>query len=134
MINNLVWLESLKDSFSSTGLDCEDLYHLIEAATVRGKTNFPAFIHDASRGYGFSVSEGFFYSLDQDWDDPENFGEVCFFLGEVETSNIPVADYVFLMIIAADIYSYFYPDERVSVLRSAEKLEERYSKKGFKSS
>ena len=129
MMNNLVWLESLKYSFSSTGLDYEDLYHLIEAAIVRGKTNFPAFIHDASRGYGFSVSEGFFYSLDQDWDDPEGFDEVSLFLGELETSSIPVCDYVFLMKIAADVYSDYFPDEGGSVLRSAERLEERYSKR-----
>ncbi|CAM3269498.1 hypothetical protein PSFL6913_25860 [Pseudomonas fluorescens] len=96
---------------------------------ARGRTNFPAFIYDASRGVGFSVSEGFFYSLDQDWDDPEDFSEVSFFLGEVETSSIPVPDYVSLMKIAADVYSTFFPDDGGSVLRSVERLEERYSKK-----
>ncbi|CRM01925.1 hypothetical protein [Pseudomonas sp. 31 R 17] len=123
---SLAWLKCLKESFASTGLDYEDLYELIEASITRKKTNFPAFIYDASRGVGFSVSEGFFYSLDQDWDDPENFNEVNFFLGEVETSSIPVPDYVSLMKIAADVYADFFPDDRGSVLRSAEKLEERY--------
>ncbi|BBR55315.1 MULTISPECIES: hypothetical protein [Pseudomonas] len=127
----LAWLESLKESFASTGLDYEDLYELIEASIVRGRTNFPAFIYDASRGVGFSVSEGFFYSLDQDWDDPEDFNEVSFFLGEVETSSIPVPDYVLLMKVAADVYSAFFPDEGESVLRSAEILEERYSRKSL---
>ena len=56
---SLAWLESLKESFASTGLDYEDLYELIEASIVRGRTSFPAFIYDASRGVGFSVSEGF---------------------------------------------------------------------------
>jgi hypothetical protein len=126
---SLAWLKCLKESFASTGLDYEDLYDLIEASITRKKTNFPAFIYDASRGVGFSVSEGFFYSLDQDWDDPENFNEVNFFLGEVETSSIPVPDYVSLMKIAADVYADFFPDDRGSVLRSAEKLEERYLKR-----
>ncbi|WP_093513164.1 MULTISPECIES: hypothetical protein [unclassified Pseudomonas] len=126
---SLAWLESLKESFASTGLDYEDLYGLIEAAMVSEKTNFPAFIYDASRGVGFSVSEGFFYSLDQDWDYPEDFSEVSFFLGEVEISSLPVADYVSLMNVAADVYSTFFPNDRGGVLRSAERLEERYSKK-----
>jgi hypothetical protein len=126
-MNRLAWLESLKESFASTGLDYEDLYELIEASIARGRTNFPAFIYDASQGLGFSVSEGFFYTLDQNWDDPDEFSEVSFFLGEVETSNIPVHDYVALMKIAADVYSTFFPDEGAGVLRSAEKLEQRYS-------
>jgi hypothetical protein len=126
---SLAWLESLKESFVSTGLDYEDLYELIEASMARGRINFPALIYNASRGFGFSVSEGFFYSLDQDWDVPEDFNEVSFFLGEVGTSSIPVPDYVFLMKVAADVYSAFFPDDRGSILRSAERLEERYSKK-----
>lgn len=129
MMANLAWLESLKDSFASTGLDYEDLYELIEASIERGKISFPAFIYDASRGVGFSVSEGFFYSLDQDWDDPKDFNEVSFFLGEVETSSISISDYVFLMKTAANVYSAFFPKEGGGVLRSAEKLEERYLKK-----
>ncbi|MHA4979337.1 hypothetical protein ACX0K2_22885, partial [Pseudomonas extremorientalis] len=120
---SLAWLESLKESFVSTGLDYEDLYELIEASMARGRINFPALIYNASRGFGFSVSEGFFYSLDQDWDVPEDFNEVSFFLGEVGTSSIPVPDYVFLMKVAADVYSAFFPDDRGSILRSAERLE-----------
>lgn len=129
MMAILSWLEKLKKSFASTGLDYEDLYELIEASIERGRTNFPAFIYEASKGFGFSVGEGYFYSLDQDWDDPEEFNEVSFFLGEVETSSIPVFDYVFLMKIAADVYSAFFPEERDSILNSAKRLEERYSKK-----
>ncbi|WP_175141815.1 hypothetical protein [Achromobacter pulmonis] len=123
------WLDALKESFDSTGLDYEDLYALIEASMVTKKIDFPAFIYDASRGFGFTVSEGFSYSLDQNWDDPENFNEVSFFVGEMETSSIPVPDYVSLMKNAADIYSAFFPDEGDSVLRSAERLKERYSRK-----
>ncbi|QXH34341.1 hypothetical protein [Pseudomonas muyukensis] len=128
---SLAWLESLKESFASTDLDYEDLYELLEASIVRGRTSFPTFIYDASRGVGFSVSEGFFYSLDQDWDDPEEFDEVSFFLGDVEISSIPVSDYVLLMKVAAYVYSAFFSDEGRDVLRSAEILEERYSKKSL---
>lgn len=129
MMASVPWLDALKESFDSTGLDYEDLYALIEASMVTKRIDFPAFIYDASRGFGFTVSEGFSYSLDQNWDDPENFNEVSFFVGEMETSSIPVPDYVSLMKNAADIYSAFFPDEGDSVLRSAERLKERYSRK-----
>ncbi|WP_434572534.1 hypothetical protein [Pseudomonas sp. Z3-8] len=125
---SVAWLESLKESFAATGLDYDDLYELIKASMAMEKINFPTFVYDASRGVGFSVSEGFFYSLDQDWDDPEDFSEVSFFLGEVETSSIPVADYVSLMRVATDVYSAFFPDDADGVLRSAERLEKRYLK------
>lgn len=128
-MTNLAWLERLKESFASTGLNYEDLYELIKASIERGRTSFPALIHDASKGVGFSVSEGFFYSLDQDWDDPKDFNEVSFFLGEMETSSISVFDYVSLMKIAANVYSASFPGEASGVLESAEKLEERYLKK-----
>ena len=49
----------------------------------------------------------------------------------METSSIPVPDYVLLMKVAADVYSAFFPDEGGGVLRSAEILEERYSKKSL---
>ena len=57
----LSWLEKLKESFASTGLDYEDLYELIEASITRKRTNFPAFINEASKGLA-SVGEGHFYS------------------------------------------------------------------------
>lgn len=62
-MTNLAWLERLKKSFASTGLSYEDLYELITASIARGKTSFPALIYDASKGGGFSVSEGFFTLL-----------------------------------------------------------------------
>lgn len=127
-MSGLEWLGKLKERFSATGLEYEDLYELINASIIRKRTNFPAFIYEASKGFGFSVGEGYFYSLDQDWDDPEEFDEVSFFLGEVETSSISVFDYVALMRIAADVYSNSFPEERGSVQGSAKRLEDRYSK------
>lgn len=52
-MDSLAWLKRFKESFASTGLDYEDLYELIEASMARGRTNFPAFIYDASQGFGF---------------------------------------------------------------------------------
>ncbi|RON30072.1 MULTISPECIES: hypothetical protein [Pseudomonas] len=128
-MNNLTWLKKVREVFGSSGLEYEDLYGLMEAAIIREKTNFPAFLYEASRGFGFCVGEGYFYCLDQDWDEPKEFDEVSFFLGEVETSSISVSDYISLMGMAADVYSNYAPDEKKGVLSSVERLKERYVNK-----
>lgn len=75
------------------------------------------------------MREGYFYCIDQDWDDPEAFSDVSFFLGEVGTSSISVQDYVSLMKVAAEVYSAVFPADRDSIINSARRLEERYSKR-----
>lgn len=127
-MSDLSWLDTLRNRFSLVGVFHDDLYGLIRESIVRGRVGFPALIFDASNGLGFTVSEGFFYSLDQDWDEPEKFNEVCFFLGEMETSSLPVEDYLNLMRVAAETYSEYFQNEREGVLRSAERLERRYAR------
>lgn len=127
-MNDIFWLKELKKRFLISGLEYRDLYDLLIEAIVRNRTTFPAFIYDASRGEGVSVGEGYYYALDQEWDDPEEFDEVSFFLGEMESSSIGVADYVALMEIAADVYVNNFPEERDRVQRSVNRLKERYSR------
>lgn len=127
-MNDIFWLKELKKRFLISGLEHRDLYDLLTEAIVRNRTTFPAFIYDASRGEGVSVGEGYYYALDQEWDDPEKFDEVSFFLGEMESSSIGVADYVALMEIAADVYVNNFPEERDRVQGSVNRLKERYSR------
>lgn len=129
MMACLSWLEKLKESFASTGLDYEDLYELIEASITRKRTNFPAFINEASKGLASLWVRDISTLLIRIGMILKSLMRSVSFLGEVETSSIPVLDYVFLMKIAADVYSDFFPEERDSVLSSAKKLEERYSKR-----
>lgn len=127
-MNDIFWLKELKKRFLISGMEHRDLYDLLTQAIVRNRTTFPAFIYDASRGEGVSVGEGYYYALDQEWDDPEKFDEVSFFLGEMESSSIGVADYVALMEIAADVYVNNFPEERGRVQGSVNRLKERYSR------
>lgn len=125
---NDVWLKALKERFLISGLESRDFYDLLNEAIVRNRTTFSAFIYDASRGEGVSVGEGYYYALDQEWDDPETFYEVSFYLGEMESSSISVADFVALMDIAADVYARNFPEEKDRVQGSVKRLKERYSK------
>ncbi|WP_432216922.1 hypothetical protein ACREYJ_16045 [Pseudomonas kribbensis] len=125
-MKNLYWLSRLKQDFDAAGSDSDSLYELIEAAVSRGKISFPALLHDASKGLGVTVGEGFFYSLDQDWDEPELFDNVSFFLGGVEISSMAIPRFVFLMRVAGNVYSDCFPSERDKICSSLDRLEKRY--------
>lgn len=120
------WLFTLREAFEATGKDFIDLYDLIEAALVRRKTDFPMLLHNASNGYGCAAGEGFFYALDQNWDDPSDFSGVSFYIGEMETSVMAVSDFVTLMEVAINVYLTAHPEEEERVLASIERLRLRY--------
>ena len=61
-----------------------DLYDIIYSTLSNDKMSYISFVKMASEGSGFFPSEGTGYSLDEDWDDPSEFVEVIFFLGEYE--------------------------------------------------
>lgn len=120
------WLTRLREGFEATGKDFLDFYDLIEAALVRRKTDFPMLLHSASNGYGCAAGEGFFYALDQNWDDPSDFSGVSFYIGEMETSVMTVSDFVALMELAAKVYITAHSDEEDRLLASIERLRFRY--------
>lgn len=80
--NKLDWLLAIKDYLYQN--DGRDLYDIIYTTLSENKMDYTAFLKMASEGYGFSPSEGFSYALDQDWDIPEEFNEVTFFLVNVK--------------------------------------------------
>ena len=94
MMACLSWLEKLKESFASTGLDYEDLYELIEASITRKRTNFPAFINEASKGLASLWVRDISTLLIRIGMILKSLMRSVSF-GEVETSSIPVLDYVF---------------------------------------
>lgn len=80
------WLEKSKEFLEKNG--AIDLHFLLETMYVKKVMSFVSFLSEASDGTGITVSEGHSYSLDQDWDDPDDFDEVSFFHGEMESSSI----------------------------------------------
>lgn len=86
MIENTQWLKNIEETMIEN--DGVDLYRLIEIMYKECKMNFLQFIYDASRRVGAVVSEGIEYVLDQDLDDPKDFSEVSFLVGDYETSTI----------------------------------------------
>ena len=81
----------------------------------------------ASEGSGFFPSEGTGYSLDKDWDDPSEFVEVIFFLGEYESATITPQHFIKLMQVISDSYVEAYPKDKATVEHYMSRLRERYS-------
>lgn len=125
MINNLVWLKKVEQYLLENG--GRDLYCLLEVMYKEQKMNFQQFIYDASRGIGCVVSEGLEYVLDQDLDDPNEFDEVSFILGDYESSTLSPPKFVELMQVITDSYVSFEPSNKHSIERSMSRLKERYT-------
>ncbi|SUC22968.1 Uncharacterised protein [Proteus vulgaris] len=88
--------------------------------------NFRQFIYDASRGIGYFVSEGLGYVLDQDMDDPTEFSEVTFFLGDHESLTLSPEKFIELIYFISNSYIDENPGDKVSVQQSLVSLKERY--------
>ena len=126
MNHNLKWLNKIEKEIEDQSDD--DLYYLIETMYKEQKMNFLQFLYDASRGVGCIVHEGLEYVLDQDLDDPKEFDEVTFLVGDYESSTIPPQKFVDLMQIISDSYIKAHPSETDSIAFYMNKLRERYSK------
>lgn len=120
------WLSRLqKDIVENGGVD---LYYLIKTMYKEHKMNFLQFIYDASRGIGCDVHEGLGYALDEDYEDPRDFKNVDFYVGEMDSSELPPQKFVELMQIISDSYIEAHPKEKDSIEFYMNKLRERYSK------
>lgn len=119
------WLEKMKEELHENS--GSDLYDILYATMMGKKNSYRGVLKMASEGYGVSPSEGFSYALDQDWDVPEDFDEVSFFLGEFETSSISPKHFVQLMQFISNGYLKFFPQDSQSVGQYIDILTKRYS-------
>lgn len=124
MNNALIWLRKNEQYIVKNG--GEDLYCLLEVMYKEKKISFQKFIYDASRGIGCIVSEGLEYVLDQDLDDPKEFDEVSFILGDYESSTLSPQKFVELMQVISDSYIDEHPNDKVSIEQSMARLKRRY--------
>lgn len=122
------WLSSIENAFLRKGIAGEDFFYLLQTMVVEGNITFLDLLCNASQGYGCVIHEGLSYSLDQDWDNPNLFNGVSIFVGEIESSVLPVDDYLNLMRIAADEYVVINFDAGEIVLKYINEIVARYKK------
>ncbi len=106
--------------------DGRDLYDIVYLVLSLNKMSYIAFLKRASEGYGCSPSEGCGYSLDQNWDVPEDFNEVSFMFGDYESSAISPQKFVDLISFLSRSYIKEYQDDEGLVIIYITKLQERY--------
>ncbi|MED5526277.1 MAG: hypothetical protein VX447_16200 [Pseudomonadota bacterium] len=120
------WLNDLENSFDRSGIAYGDLFYVLEAAMTADVIKFPDIIKDASNGIGVYAREGLSYSLDQDWDEPQNFDKVICFIGDIESSSLSIDSYIALMETAVNVYLSNFPDGKKRVMNSLARLKNKY--------
>lgn len=125
MSNKIEWLSKVEKYIIENG--GVDLYYLLETMYNEEKMNFLQFIYDASRGIGCDVHEGLGYALDQDYDSPDDFKNVDFYVGEMDSSELTPQHFVELMQVISDSYIDAHPKDKASIEHYMSKLRKRYS-------
>ncbi|MGM0939294.1 MAG: hypothetical protein ACQEWL_07775 [Pseudomonadota bacterium] len=122
---NINWLINTKKHVIDSG--GVDLYYLLETMLREQKMSFQQFIYDASQGIGCDVHEGLGYALDSDYDDPKDFTSVEFYVGGMDSSNMPTKNFIELMQVITDSYITEHPENKETIERSMMRLKERYT-------
>ncbi|MDQ1816773.1 hypothetical protein RBA41_26065 [Massilia sp. CCM 9210] len=128
MTNDERWLFFVKDEFDARGAGGGDFYYLLQTMLKEEEQTFPQLVFDASSGCGCTVHEGLSYSLDQDWDCPDLFDEVVFFIGDIESSKLSIGEYVDLIKASSDAYCFYFQSDLGAVMKNVERLICRYKK------
>jgi hypothetical protein len=98
------WVQALEPDFKAEGPGGEEFFYLLDTMLDEGRIPFLRFLEDATNGFGCTVHQGLYYSLDQDWEYPELFNGVAFFVGYHESGSLSVKDYLSLLAKAVNSY------------------------------
>ncbi|WP_156183768.1 hypothetical protein [Chromobacterium sp. LK1] len=121
------WICEIREYLDGFGTGGEDLYHVLSSVLLEDKMNYLQFLARASEGHGCHVHEGLGYSLDQDWDFPEDFDEVAFFVGYFESSTLKVSEFLLAISCISKAYVERHVEDKQAVERYIGKIRSRYS-------
>lgn len=123
---NIDWLEKTKNYLISH--EGTDLYYLVESLIKREKITYRQFVYDASHGISNGEDEGFNFALDSDYDDPNDFDSVEFYVGGMESTEVAVPTFIDLMQYLSDSYLIDNPKDKISIEKSMVRIKQRYCK------
>ncbi|WP_272574449.1 hypothetical protein [Providencia sp. PROV259] len=123
---DLSWLEKTKNYLISH--EGGDLYYLVESLIKMEKITYRQFLYDASHGISNGEGEGFDFALDGDYDDPNDFNSVEFYVGGLESTEMTVSIFIELMQYISDNYVIDNPTDKISVEKSMLRIKQRYYK------
>ena len=108
--------------------EAQDLYFIIHEALEKNKLSFLNILLSISDGEGVTSSENNGFGLDQDWDFPEDFDHVAFFIGGYESSRLSIKEFIDSISFIADKYVLQHPEDKEKVEKYLSKLFLRYKK------
>ncbi|EPL9570652.1 hypothetical protein MMK73_002738 [Providencia rettgeri] len=123
---DISWLKKTKNYLMSH--EGGDLYYLVESLIKREKMTYRQFLYDASHGISNGESEGFDFVLDGDYDDPNDFDSVEFYVGGLESTEMTVSIFIELMQYLSESYLIDNPKDKISVEKSILRIKQRYYK------
>ncbi|STY88597.1 hypothetical protein [Moraxella bovis] len=73
--------------------------------------SFVSFVHQISEGYGLITSEETGFGLENDYDFPDEFSSIDFFIGGCESSSMSFLEFIGALEGLCDIYIFFHPED-----------------------
>ena len=123
------WLKEVMIEFDKKGAGGTDFLYLLDTMLQEQNISFMEFIEKAANGFGCTIHEGLYYSLDKNWENPNLFNEVTFFVGDIESASLTILDYLELLKTATSAYISSQPEDAKMALQHLNSVTERYQKK-----
>lgn len=88
--------------------------------------SFISFIHQISEGYGLVTSEETGFALENDYDFPDEFCSIDFFVGGYESSSISIPVFIRTLESLCEIYISFHPEDKFILSNYLNKIRLKY--------
>lgn len=122
------WLKRIEITFQEPNTG--DFYCVVEDVLSKGKLSFLNILLDNSKGFGIGTNEYIYYSLDSDWDNPEDFDKVEINVGSMggSTSSLTLNQFYQLLELLALSYIQDFPNDETKVRDYLGRIKRRYAK------
>lgn len=107
-----------------------DLFFIISEMKQKNIMSFPNFLKQISCGFGLVTSEETGFGLENDYDNPNDFEEIIFFIGGHESSVVTKNKFCELLKVLSQIYLTYYPNESIIINKYILDIYQKYSKNG----
>lgn len=108
--------------------NCYDLFFIISEMKQKNIMSFPNFLKEISCGFGIVTSEETGFGLENDYDNPNDFEEIIFFIGGYESSVVKTNKFCDLLKVLSQMYLAYYPNESIMINKYILDIYQKYYK------
>ncbi|ENV63673.1 hypothetical protein F4U02_09910 [Acinetobacter haemolyticus] len=120
-----MWLENVQNYYFVNGY--HDLYHILKETISTNKMNYLNILFHISNGYGITSSEGCGFGLEQDYDHPEEFINIQFFMGDMQSSTMELCNFFETLVKTSECYLDTYPTDKKKIHEYIDKIRQKYT-------